>query len=138
MLSKSATVHTNDPEHSKIVLHLKGRVEKVVTIVPWRVRLVGTVGEKITQAVTITPETMKPFNIVKVSAIKGVDFRYKLEEKDRFDKKVYVLTVTNTRKKPGRYFDSISLKTDDKSIGSFSITVMGYLKPAPESDSQGK
>lgn len=111
-------------------MKIKGRVEKVVTLTPSRVIFTGHVGEALVQTIIITPETDKPFKIVGVSAMRGIDFQYKLKEKDRFDKNVYILTVTNTRKKPGRYYDRISLKTDSKIIKTIPIMVSGNLKPA--------
>lgn len=99
-------------------------------MIPDRVAFTGHVGEKLSQIVVITPESGKPFKIIKVSAMKGTDLQYELKEEKRFDKKVYLLTVTNTRQEPGRYFDRISLKTDSKIIGTISIMVSANLKPA--------
>jgi len=110
-------------------LKIKGRVEKVVTLTPSRVVFSGHVGDSLTQIVTIAPETDKPFKIVDVSAMKGIDFKYELSENDRFDKKTYALTVTNTRTEPGRYYDKIYLKTDSKLIKTITIMVSGNLKP---------
>lgn len=129
-LEKSATVHTNDPGHSTIPLKIKGRVEKVVTLIPSRVIFTGHVGEPLSQVVIITPETDKPFKIVKVSAVNGTDINYEIKEKERFNKKVYVLTVTNTRKEKGRYYDKIYLKTDSKIVKTIPIMILGNLKPA--------
>ncbi len=95
----------------------------------------GRAGEKISETVRIIPQTDDPFHIREVSAIRGVDVRYRLEEIEESGKKGYALHLENRRKTPGRYHDSIHVKTDSDVAETITIAVGGLILP-PEQQKQ--
>jgi len=133
-LKKSIKVYTNDQKNEKIVLHLSGNVKKFVEIKPSKVFLKGNVGESLSQTVSITPGEDEALKIVKVNALKGVDYKYSLKEIDNEGKIAYELTVENTRERPGRYYDKILLVTDRMDQAPLNVIVSGYLTNPPPSE----
>ena len=95
----------------------------------------GRAGEKISETVRIIPQTDDPFHIRAVSAIRGVEVRYTLEELEESGKKGYALHLENRRKTPGRYHDSIHVKTDSDVAETITIPVGGVIL-APEQQKQ--
>lgn len=92
----------------------------------------GRAGEKISETVRIIPQTDDPFHIRDVSAIRGVDVRYTLEEVEESGKKGYALHLENRRKTPGRYHDSIHVKTDSDVAETITIAVGGVILASEE------
>ena len=125
-MKKNARVITNDPEHSPIELSIGGKVEKLATVTPARVNLRGIAGDAISQTVRITPQTKEPFKIVSVRAVKGTAIRYEITQL-KAPEEGYELTITNTRDKPGRYYDRLVLKTDAGERNFLSIVVIGRI-----------
>jgi len=78
--------------------------------------------------VTILPEKKYPFHIVEAKAEKGAFIKFELKELDRKPEPMYKLTVENTKKTEGRYFDTIRLKTDSKVQQEIAIWVFGDIK----------
>lgn len=115
-------------------------MEKFVSIVPSRIKLAGELGTPLKEVVRIIPEKKYPFKITEVSAKKGTNIRYNLQETTGQEgKKGYQLTVENTKEETGRYFDSIILKTDSKIQPELVISVYGNLSPIPPAKpDQGK
>ncbi|MFO7859723.1 MAG: hypothetical protein R6U41_00730 [Desulfosalsimonas sp.] len=108
-----------------------------MTVSPRRVILKGRQGESIAQTVKIFPQTDKGLNITRLSAARGVDIDYRLDQIRENGKKGYVLHVENRRDKPGRFYDTLFLKTDSDVAGTISIVVSGLLRPgAPEKNRQ--
>ena len=101
-----------------------------VTVAPRRLVLKGKAGDRIAETVRIIPETDEPLTITKVSAVRGVDFDYTLEQIELAEKQIYALRVENKRKEPGRYYDTIELQTDSDVIGSIPVVVSGIIRPA--------
>lgn len=97
---------------------------------PKRVNLRGRVGEEISRQVKIVPKTDEPFSIRKVSAVRGKDIVWELEEVSDSGEKSYVLHIKNSRKKPGRYYDSIHLETESERLKRITIPVSGIIQPA--------
>jgi hypothetical protein len=109
---------------------LIGEVRKLVTVQPERVKLKGSIGEKISQTVIIAPGTEETFNIVKVSPMKGTDIRYAIQQIELSGKKAYQLTVENIKETEGRYMDKITIITDRNELPPLAITVSGEIKQA--------
>ncbi len=107
---------------------VQGEVEKFATIEPKRVVLLGVVGENIEQTVTITPETKKPFKILKVAPMGEANIKCELKKTDVSGRTVYELKVVNTRDKPGRYHERLSLITDRSDHTPISIIVSGHIR----------
>lgn len=121
---------TSDPENSQLQLKIYGKVEAYVTVSPRRVILKGRQGETIAQTVKIFPATDKGINITGLSAARGVDIDYRLDQIRENGKNGYALRVENRRDKPGRFYDTVFLKTDSDVAGTISIVVSGLLRPA--------
>lgn len=134
-------MYTNDPENDKIILQLFGKVKKFVTIKPKKAFLKGNVGESISQIISIIPGEDEVFKILKVNALKGIDYKYELKEIEVDGKTAYELTVENTRETEGRYFDKIFMITDRTDQKPISIIVSGYIEkpkdPNPEEKDTG-
>jgi hypothetical protein len=131
-LHKSIQVRTNDPKHGNFALSVTGRVDRVVTVTPNTLRLVGRAGTPIRGAVAITPEEKYPFKIVEARARRGADIRFTLEEGKGPNGNGYLLTVENRRSEKGRYFDTIVLRTDSRIKPEIVIQVSGQILEPPE------
>lgn len=132
-LRKTIRVETNDTDFPKFNLIVTGFVEKFVSIVPSRIKLAGELGTPITEIVSIIPEKKYPFKITDVSAKKGDNIRYDLQETTvEGGGKGYQLTVENTKQDAGRYFDSIILRTDSTIQPELVISLYGNLSAKPK------
>ncbi|MFO7931868.1 MAG: hypothetical protein ACQETG_09685 [Thermodesulfobacteriota bacterium] len=131
-ISKSVSVKTNDQARQWLRLRVSGEVEPYVTVEPRRVNLRGTAGEEVSQTVKIIKETDDPFDIRDVSAVRGENIELTLEKTEESGKKGYTLLVKNTRKKPGRYHDSIHLETDSERMSRITIAVSGIIESREE------
>ncbi len=121
--SKNITVYTNDPKQPQLMLLISGQVNRFVTIEPENVNLKGIAGQKIQTSVNIVPDTHYPFNILESFADKGKNIRFALEKKADG----YVLTVENLLETAGRYFDKITLKTDNPAMPQIAVSVYGNI-----------
>ena len=135
--AKSIRVDTNDPKHASIELKITGEVKTFATIIPKSVFLSGEVGEELSQTVQIIPETDQPFNILKISALSGSDIRQELKETEKSGKKIYELTIENTKTTEGRYFDTITIITDKSDQTVLTIHVRGNIKPQSDTQPEG-
>lgn len=124
---KTVTVHTNDPQHKRVMLKISGKVERIVSIVPDRVIFTGRIGQPLSRIIKITPQPKYAFKVTGLSAMEGYNIQYHIAEKKMDGKTVYLLTVKNVKNSPGRYFDRIYVKTDNKVVGTIPIMVSGYL-----------
>lgn len=112
-----------------MVLRITGRVESFVRVEPERVTLNGQVGEPVSETVRIIPQSDKPFEVVRVHALRGTDIAYELETIEVDGKKAYALHVRNNKKTAGRYYDKIFLKIDSDVVDSIPIIVSGNIAP---------
>jgi hypothetical protein len=108
-----------------------GNINNFVTITPQRVILRGFAGDQIINKVQIIPEEKYPFKIVGDWEVHKKNVRYELEEVKRSKKIEYVLTIANLKKEKGRYFDTITLKTDSKIQPEIKIRVYGNIFDRP-------
>ncbi len=133
-MTKTIRVDTNDPENSRLLMRVSGKVAAYITVEPRRLVLKGKAGQAIAQTVRIIPETDDPLTITKVSAVRGEDFDYFLEKIELSGKQIYALRVENTRQEPGRYYDTIHLSTDSDAVNTISVVVAGVIQPADKDD----
>ncbi len=124
MLSKTASVITNDPTSEKISLGISGRVKKFVKVIPKRLKLSGSLKESLKSEARIVPMKEFPFKIKGVSAKKDLNITYGLKALASGE---YRLTVENRAVKPGRYFDTVVLKTDSKERPTIDVIVYGNI-----------
>lgn len=124
------TVLTDDPDNGQIPLIITGRVSAVYTLSAKSVKLTGIAGEKIEKTIRLVPSRDNPFTVEKVTAKKGENIRFKLEEVGTGEDIQYELTVENTATDPGVYFDTLKLKTDSDIKPQIDISVVGRIKAA--------
>ena len=106
---------------------ITGKVEKIATISPKRIRFSGPAGQPFTASVNIIPEQKYAFKIIEAKAKKGEYIAVSLMEDKKSEGTVYVLTVDNLKKDKGRYVDTIFLKTTSKIQPTIKIPVSGML-----------
>lgn len=110
--------------------NIKARQIAVITP-PGSVMLRGYVGEAIKASVTIVPKKEQMFDIVETKADKGENIHFTLTTSKEADSTVYLLTVENIKKTPGRFRDNIRLFTTDKIQKEIIFPIWGEIK-APE------
>jgi hypothetical protein len=125
-------VTTNDRNHRQVRLAIAGYVEKFVNIAPRTVKLKGYVGQTIKAVVKIVPEKKYPFKIIGSRSINPKNIRFTLEEVKPPEGAGYILIVENLKKEQGKYYDMISLQTDNKTNPLIKINVRGeIMEPRP-------
>lgn len=124
-VAKSILVVTSDPMNQETTLKITGTAEPFALISPPRVFLQGSVNEEIKASVSIVKLDKYPFKIVEtVVGERSGYISMALTEKE----KGYDLTVSNSCKKKGRYFETITLKTGSPLKPEIKIKVMGLIK----------
>jgi len=134
LLTKRFRVYTNDSRERQTILAVSGQVNAYIKVSPTRVRLVGRLGETLSQQVRILPQGY-PFTIREAKASNGADIRVSIEPAGQKPAGGgYVLTVTSTRREPGSFGDYVVVKTDLKEKPTIGIPVSGrlYAKQPPE------
>jgi hypothetical protein len=89
--------------------------------------LSGKAGEPIEQTVMIIPREEYPFKLIGVKARIGKFIRHRVEDYKGAEGEGYLLTLENLKKTKGRYYDSIHLKTDNKTLPEIVLTVYGNI-----------
>lgn len=126
-LTKNIRIETNDRKNPLLTLTITGVVEKLATISPRRVQLIGAANQDIQAFVVIIPEEKYAFNIVGTSVKSGEFIRYQLNEVKQTKGIVYQLVVENIRKTKGRYVDTIYLRTTSKFRPMIKIPIYGNI-----------
>lgn len=98
-------------------------------IYPKSVYLKGEMGKEIKVSVKVMPAVEGSFEIVKADAAKGENIQITMTEAEESGKKVYLLTVENTKKTPGTYDDNIKLVTSSEVQKEIKIPVRGEIRP---------
>ena len=122
MVSKTATVFSNDPLKPQVNITLSAKVNQFATY-PKKIDLYGMVGNQISKTVEIIPNEKFPFTIESSKVHPGTSISAKVDSND----KGYLITVTNTRTAPGRYWEKLILKTNSKIKPEITIPVYGTL-----------
>jgi hypothetical protein len=110
-----------------IRLTVYGFVEKFATVKPERIFLNGPVDKNLSLTLEIIPEEKYPFKVLETSALNGKNIHFKLEENSTSKSTRYFLTVKNTAKVKGKYFDFINIKTDNRIHPEIRIPVLGNI-----------
>jgi len=121
-------VESNDPDRRTSSLIFKGHVEKIVTITPAQVRLIGTEGQALTTKVRIVPSKNYPFKLLSVNAMDPKLFTVDVKEVQGKTGQEYELTVKNVTSENGRYSSAISIGTDSKIKPQMRIQVTLYIR----------
>jgi hypothetical protein len=104
-------------------------VDRLYELSPRAVRLVGPVGSKISQTLKLTTTEKYPLHLVSIRAFRGTYIHCSLKKIAGGKVAVYDINVENTRTEPGRYIDTLYVKTDNKSKPEIDIPVYGYIQP---------
>ena len=133
-------IESNDPVQASTAVTISGEVDVFVQITPERPQLTGILGKPIQTQVVITPFARYPFKIIKASFEKGMNATVTVEEKKNAENTTeYLLTLKNTRKNPGLFYDNLILKTDSPVRRELKIGVSGNIqKPKDETDRSGE
>ncbi len=127
-MKKTAGVYTNDKSRPRQDLVISGLVEKFATVRPQHVSLRGFAGDSIKTKVKIIPEKKYPFKILDARAKIGENINIALAEVKKSSRQAWELEVENSRKKAGRFYDTIVLTTDSKVRPQLNVRVYGYLR----------
>ncbi|MBF0227262.1 MAG: DUF1573 domain-containing protein [Desulfobacterales bacterium] len=119
---------TNDKNQPNLSVSITGIVEQLMDVNPQRITLFGKVGEKIKAEIKITPMEKYNAKIRGVTLKEGEFLKYHLEEQKNENKTVYTLTIENTKKEAGRYFDTITIETDNPIKKDVVISVFGNIR----------
>jgi hypothetical protein len=124
---QAVSVDTNEAGNPALPLTITGQVEKFITLQPKRAILTGLYTKPITAIVRILSTEEFPFKIIEHHANTGGNIKYTLKEIENPKRSEYLLTVENTRKTQGKYFDTIQFKTDSKTNPEFIVKIMGNI-----------
>ena len=131
-LKKTVRVITNDPKKKEIPLTLKVHIDRIYTLTPESVVFKGVEGEALKTVVRLVPGKVFPFVLNEIKAKRGENIRYQVAEIKEGKGVRYELTVENTRRAAGVYFDTLYLKTDSERKPEIQITVFGNISKAPD------
>jgi hypothetical protein len=119
---------TSDPKRPEIQIQISLPVREFAKIDPLKIILTGSFRDNLTGTSTIEPAKEYPFAITGIKPKKGIDILYDFKEIVQDNKKRYLVTATNKRKKSGIYRDILFIQTDNKSRPEFKIRVEGYIQ----------
>lgn len=133
---KTVLVRTDDPANKTFRLHIKGTVKQLFDVSEQVVHLAGKVGEKIGETVTIRPEEQFGFRILSGGVQKGkyLDVAFL---QDQPVKSAWKITIRNTARQAGRYYDVITLKTDSPLKPELKIRVFGNIRDEQTTEESG-
>lgn len=131
-MKKDIQVSTNDPANPTQTLILTGQIDKLFSLSPRRLRLVGTLGTEIKQKLVLDTHEKYPFKLTAVRAQHGTHIRYKFEEVAQPQKMRYVVTVENTREETGSFLDKLYLVTDSQLQPEIEVPIYGLINPKPD------
>jgi len=126
-MQKTVVVETDDPIHPNRPLTISGFVETVYRLSKNQIVLRGSPDATITDGLTITPAEKFPFKVIDGQMQDGRFASLEWDAKQHGEKTVYRIKVANLRKSPGRYVDTIRLKTDSTIRPEIRIRVLGQI-----------
>jgi len=125
--SKSAVVHSNDPQQPKTEISLSCTVKQYISITPaYRINLVGYEGEKVSTELTITSLEEQPLKITDITTTVKDKIKYTL--KTLVAGKEYRLIIKNRSTQEGLFQGELVLKTTSQKRPQVIIPVFGTLK----------
>ncbi len=125
VFSKSARVHSNDPQHLKTRITISCTVKQYISVLPGEmIKLQGFEGDKIKKKVTIASPEGHPFEITDISSNIGDKIHYKLKKRG----KEYTIEVKNRSTKEDMFRGNIIVKTNSEKNPHVVLPVRGELK----------
>ncbi len=131
-MDKTVSVVTNDSANATIPLTIKGRVIEIYSLSPRTVKLKGYVGETVKDTIRLVPNKAYKFKVLGITAKRGENIRFQFKEVKDGDQSGYDITVENTAKTPGVYFDTLLVKTDSEQKPQIDISVIGSIRKPTE------
>lgn len=119
---------TNDLKQPEIQIHVYLPVIEFAKIDPLKIILKGSFRDELSGVSTVEPAADYPFTITGIKLRKGIDIRYDYREIVEDNKKKYLVTAINKRKKKGIYRDILYVQTDNAARPEFRIRVEGYIE----------
>jgi len=124
-LSKSAIIHSNDPQNLMARITIGCTVKQYINVLPDQtIKLKGFKGDKIKKKVTLTAPEGYPFEITNISSNLEEKIKYKLKKKG----KGYTLEVKNISTKEDRFRGNIVVKTSSEKKPVVILPVKGELR----------
>jgi hypothetical protein len=87
-------------------------------------------GRTIIRTVTVSPDSKYPFKVLETKSKNGTDIQARIEGKQENNATLYIITVENLKKDPGRYYDVITLKTNSPIKPELQLSVYGQILQA--------
>jgi len=84
-------------------------------------------GKEIKGSVRIIPRKKYPFKLVEKKEVRGKNISYAIERIDTEAGEEYLLTVKNLKQVKGRFFETITMKTDNMIKPKIKIRINGYI-----------
>jgi len=127
---KTATVKTNDPKRSRVIIGLTGTVWVPIAVNPRYGHLAGVVGDAVEKMISLEAKKKEPLKLelATVSIPDKIDVELKEEEKGR----TYQVLVKNKVKGIASYNGEITFKTNYPEKPELKIRVRGSIRPAVE------
>jgi hypothetical protein len=120
--TKSATIRSNDPEHTSYRIKLKGTIKNYITVHPSpRVYLTGYEGDTLSQTLTVSTNEEEPLSITNITST--LDDHITYEIKSLLEGKSYEFTVTTRKDVKDRAIGTITLTTSTKQKPKLEIPV---------------
>lgn len=127
-IDKPFGVVTNDPDNPEIQLTIKGKVDLFADIQPRLVKLEGVAGDPVVETVVIAPKPEYRFSIKDIHLKYGRDVTCRMLQGSGGNGDPIKLEIAATRQKAGRFFDTVTLTTDNALKPEIKIRVFGYLR----------
>lgn len=120
--TKSATIHSNDPQHPSYRIKLKGTIKSYITVHPSpRAYLTGFEGDTLSQKLTLSTQEAEPLTITNITST--LDDKITYEIKPLQEGKTYELNVTTKKDIQGRSIGTITVTTSSKNKPKLDIPV---------------
>jgi len=129
-IHKRARLFTNDPEHPRVVIGMKGKVWTPVHIKPYRVYLKGILGEEVEKVVNLHGEKKEPLT-VKIASVSIPD-KVAVELLEIEKGRRYQLKVKNKITKEDVYRGQVKLTTNYPEKPELVIPILGSIRPPVE------
>lgn len=119
---KSATIHSNDPQHPSYTLKLTATIKSYITVRPSpRVYLNGFTGDVLSQSLTVSTEEPPPFAITNITST--LDDKISYEIKSIPGEKAYELLIKTKESWEGRSVGRITVTTSSRNKPKLDIPV---------------
>jgi len=118
---------TSDSKNPEIQIQISLPVLEFAKIDPMKIILTGSFRDELSGTSTVEPAKDYPFTITGIKPRKGIDILYSFKEISQDNKKRFLVTATNKRKKSGIYRDILYVQTVNPARPEFKIRVEGYI-----------